>query len=84
MQLLTLKHARLLAAWFIVQLKASDGDDKIVFGQNRWRDENKKRGSVIQVRTQESQMGNLLEMITQEPRIVSVYVDSMQLQVIDF
>lgn len=42
MQLSTLKHARLLAIWFIAQLKASGGDDEIVFGQNRWRDGNKE------------------------------------------
>lgn len=42
MQLSTSKHVRLLAVWFIAQLKACCGDDKIVFGQNRWRDENKE------------------------------------------
>lgn len=43
MQLSTLKHARLLAVWFIAQLKDPGGDDEIVFGQNRWRDTNKER-----------------------------------------
>lgn len=83
MQLLTLKHARLLAVWFIAQLKASGGEDKLYLDKTDGRMRT-KRGSVVQVNTQESKTGSLLEILTQKPRILSIYKENLHLKVMYF
>lgn len=78
MQLLTLKHARLLAVWFIAELKASGGEDKLYLDKTDGRT-GTKTGSVIPVRTQESKTGSLLKMVIQKPRTLSIYRENLWL-----
>lgn len=76
MQLLTLKHARLLAVWFIAELKASGGEDKLYLDKTDGK-MGTKTGSVIPVSTQESKTGSLLKMVIQKPRILSIYRENL-------